>query len=153
MRKLRVYIDTSVIGGCFDEEFEEWSNKLFEEFISGKKIAVISDLTMTELENAPENVKNKIDEIPDNSILKIDINKEVRSLTSNYIKFQAVSSKFIDDATHIAIATVNRIDVLVSWNFKHIVNYRRMQLYNSINLMFGYQMIDIRTPREVISDE
>ncbi len=64
MHKLRVYIDTSVIGGCFDKEFAEWSNLLFQEFIEGKKIAVISDITLEELEHAPENIRILIDKIP-----------------------------------------------------------------------------------------
>ena len=62
MERIKVYIDTSVIGGCFDDEFSEWSNKLFEEFKSGSKIAVISELVIEELKNAPHNVKEKLKE-------------------------------------------------------------------------------------------
>lgn len=57
------------------------------------------------------------------------------------------------DAQHIAIATVARVDVLVSWNFKHIVNLQRIYGYNSVNLRQGFPMIEIRTPREVLSNE
>jgi hypothetical protein len=57
------------------------------------------------------------------------------------------------DAQHIAIATVARVDVLVSWNFRHIVNLQRIRGYNSVNLRMGYPMIEIRTPREVLADE
>ncbi|NLO19689.1 MAG: type II toxin-antitoxin system VapC family toxin [Ignavibacteria bacterium] len=153
MRKLRIYIDTSVIGGCFDKEFAEWSNVLFDEFMAGKKIAVISDLTISELELAPDKVKNKIDEIPASNLIKIDINQEIISLANKYIEYKAVSKKFIDDATHIAAASLNNVNILVSWNFKHIVNYNRIKLYNSINMMMGYPLIEVRTPREVIDYE
>lgn len=62
-------------------------------------------------------------------------------------------TEYLLDAQHIAIATINRVDVLVSWNFKHIVNLRRIHLYNSINLKYGYPLIEIRSPREVINEE
>ena len=153
MRKERIYIDTSVIGGCFDEEFAEWSNLLFDEFISDKKIAVISDVTISELDEAPEKIKDRIDDIPSGNIIKIDIDGEIKELASKYIEFHAISPKYLDDATHIAVATIHKVDILVSWNFKHIVNNRRINLYNSVNLKFGYSVINIRTPREVLEDD
>lgn len=67
--------------------------------------------------------------------------------------YGVLPAKMRVDAQHIAIATVGRVDVLVSWNFKHIVNLRRIHGYNSVNLRRGYPMIEIRTPREVLSDE
>jgi len=149
----RIYIDTSVIGGCFDDEFAYWSNKLFDECIGGFKIAVISDITTSELEGAPEKVRNRIDDIPAKFIEKLDINEESQELAANYIKFKAISPKYLNDASHIAVSTVSKVDVLVSWNFHHIVNYRRINLYNSINMMFGYPLIEIRTPREVLNDD
>ena len=68
-------------------------------------------------------------------------------------KQKAVSEKYLLDAQHIALATINHVDVLISWNFKHIVNLRRIQLYNSINLKYGYSLLEIRSPREVINEE
>jgi hypothetical protein len=91
MHKQRIYIDTSVIGGCFDKEFEEWSNKLFDEFINGNKIAVISDITTKELIDAPMQVKNLIDLLPSTSINTLVRNDEVDFLASKYIEFHAVS--------------------------------------------------------------
>jgi len=153
MHKLRIYIDTSVIGGCFDEEFQEWSNKLFDEFIAGKKIAVISPTTIDELKDAPQYVKDKFKEIPVEYTELLIFNSDVELLAVEYIKNNAISYKFLDDATHIAFATFYKIDILVSWNFKHIVNINRIRKYNSISLVNGYSTIDIRTPREVLSDE
>jgi predicted nucleic acid-binding protein len=148
--KPRVYIDTSVIGGCFDEEFQEWSNKLFDEFINGQMIAVISNITTDELIKAGDNVKNKIKDIPSSNIELVEKNIEINDLAERYIRHKAISGKYSDDALHIATATYYKVDVLVSWNFKHIVNLRRIKIYNAVNLMNGYSTIEIRTPREVI---
>ncbi|MEI6089754.1 MAG: PIN domain protein [bacterium] len=137
----------------FRPEIDEWSNKLFDEFIEGKKIAVISDVTTSELDEAPEKIKNRIDDIPSEYIMKIDIDDEIKDLASKYIEYNAISIKYLDDATHISAATINKVDILVSWNFKHIVNSRRIDLYNSVNLKFGYPIINIRTPREVLDEE
>ena len=152
MKKFKVYIDTSVIGGCFDKIFQEWSNKLFNEFISGKKIAIISDTVLKELERAPKEVREKINEIPDTFINKYIITDEIRILTEKYMKQKIVSSKFRDDALHIATATVINVDILVSWNFKHIVNLSRIRQFNSINILEGYKELEIRTPQEVLDE-
>jgi hypothetical protein len=122
MIKQYIYIDTSVIGGCFDDEFADSSNKLFEEFKAGKKIAVISNITNLEQEKAPENVKNKLNEIPEHFFEKVSLSIESEELSNKYISENVISSNFIEDARHIAIAVIEKVDVLASWNFKHIVN-------------------------------
>jgi hypothetical protein len=148
---MNVYADTSVIGGCFDEEFNVWSNALIQEFISGIKRIVISDLTLQELELARAEVREKIREIPEENILGIGINDEAIQLAEAYIIEGALTNKSYNDALHIALATLNNSDVLASWNFKHIVNLERIRLYNSINLRLGYRIIEIRTPREILT--
>ncbi len=153
MHKLRIYIDTSVIGGCFDEEFAEWSNKLFDEFIAGKKIAVISDITTKELIDAPIYIKNNLQRIPTNHIKTLKRGEEVDFLSAKYIEYKVIPEKCYNDALHIAFATIDNVDILVSWNFIHIVNYDRILKYNSVNLMFGYKHLEIRNPKEVISNE
>lgn len=153
MHILRVYIDTSVIGGCFDEEFQEWSNKLFEEFINKKKKAIISDIVFEELSDAPLFVRAKIKEIPINNLEKLNKNAQIEFLADKYIEYRVIPEKYYNDALHIAIATIYKVDILVSWNFKHIVNYDRIMKYNSINLMFGYKTLEIRNPKEVVSNE
>lgn len=147
---MRIYIDTSVIGGCFDEEFKEWSKKLIDEFKTGKKTVIISDVTLGELEDAPKHVRELIKAIPENYKEFVLLDDEAHELSSLYIKEKIVSPKSLLDTRHIAIATINRADILVSWNFKHIVNYKRIRLYNSVNLKYGYPVLEIRTPREVI---
>ena len=148
--KKRIYVDTSVIGGCYDKEFEEWSNKLVDEFITGKKTAVVSDVMLDELEDAPERVVNRYRKIPASNKELVFLTEEARELSYCYIKEKIVNPQWLLDTRHIAIGTVNKIDVLVSWNFKHIVNYNRIRLYNSVNLKYGYPIIEIRTPREII---
>jgi len=151
--KSRLYTDTSVIGGCFDKEFSEISIKLIEEFKSGKKRMVLSDLTLQELEDAPLKIKGILNRIPENNKEYLFLNDESKLLAQKYIEDKSISSKFLLDAQHIAISTINRVDVLVSWNFKHIVNLRRIHLYNATNLKFGYPLLEIRSPREVINDD
>ena len=147
---MKVYVDTSVIGGCFDTEFQEWSNALFQEFVVGIKQVMVSDLLIQELERAPQEIRNKINEIPERHQIAISNNIEAIQLAEIYIEEGALTNKSFNDALHIALATLNNTDVLASWNFKHIVNLDRIRLYNSINLRMGYQMIEIRTPREIL---
>ncbi len=151
--KLRIYTDTSVFGGCFDDEFVEYSTVLIDQFRNGKKILTISDLTLQELQNAPKQVLEVYDSIPRQSIEFALLDDEAKFLANKYIEEKAVSKKFLFDAQHIAVASINRVDVLVSWNFKHIVNLRRIQLYNATNLKYGYPLIEIRSPREVIDEK
>ena len=150
MFRPRIYVDTSVIGGCFDNEFEEYSNQLFEEFIKGERKLVISDLVLFELEGAPENVKEVLNKVAENNIEYVFINEESVTLTNAYLKEGVIAENSLSDARHIAIATVERVDVLVSWNFKHIVNLNRIHLINSVNLKLGYPILEIRSPMEVL---
>ncbi len=153
MHKQRIYIDTSVIGGCFDEEFAEWSNLLFEEFEQGKKIAVVSDIVLKELSNAYDYIKEKLYLIPKENFLLVEVNSEIESLADLYINSNALTYKSYDDALHIACSTYYNIDILVSWNFKHIVNYNRIIQFNSINLANGYKTLEIRNPKEILNYE
>ena len=102
MYKPKIYIDTSVIGGCFDDEFKEYSNKLFEEFKYGKKIAVISDVTLLELKKAPEEIRNKINEIPDDYKISIILDNDSELLAEKYIYEKVISVNYTEDARHIA---------------------------------------------------
>lgn len=139
----RCYIDTSVIGGCEDDEFSEWSIVFIDEICLGLKIAVISDLTRKELEGAPTDVKKRLLSIPGSKIENLFLTEEPESLAQNYIDSGVVGVKHIADAQHVAIATVERVDVLVSWNFRQIVNLDRIHAFNSVNLKLGYPFIEI----------
>ncbi|MEA1972161.1 MAG: type II toxin-antitoxin system VapC family toxin [Candidatus Cloacimonadota bacterium] len=149
MKKQRIYVDTSVIGGCFDKEFEKWSNGLFRDFEEQSFLPVISTVTDIEISKAPQYVQDKYLELKSNNAEVLQVDKEIEELASMYIKRKIVSKKFIDDATHIALATVANVDLLVSWNFKHIVHFEKIRLFNSVNLELGYGKINIYSPREV----
>ena len=146
-RKLRVYVDTSVIGGCEDEEFREASQRLIERCAQGEVTLVISEDTVEELKGAPRAVQNILQEIANPEAM--DITDEVEKLASRYIQHGALTEKMRADARHIAAATVAEVDVLVSWNFRHMVNIRRIQQYNDVNRQMGYGPIEIRSPREL----
>ncbi len=150
---MKIYIDTSVIGGCFDQEFSEWSNKLMNEIKRGEKTAIISDQTLQELDNAPLQVKQFLQTIPTDHVEMVELDEEAKLLAKRYIQEGAVSSKHIVDAQHIAIATIHHVDFLASWNFKEMVNVYKIRLYNAVNLKYGYAILDIRTPKELIYEK
>jgi predicted nucleic acid-binding protein len=149
MRKvLRIYIENSVIGGYFEDIFKEPTQKLFDLFRQGIYKAVISTHTIYELEKgAPAQVKENLKTL---DYEEHNVNAVMLNLAQKYLADKIVSEKYSDDALHIAVATVLNVDVLVSWNFKHIVNLNKIRLFNSINLREGYGILDIRTPQEVV---
>ena len=147
---MKFYVDTSVWGGHEDEEFEAWIIPFFEQARLGKFVIVLSDLTLRELTPAPERVRLLTQTIPDPYLDLVTLSDEAEILAKHYITEGILTSKFENDAQHIAMSTILKVDSLVSWNFKHMVNFFRIKQYNSINLKFGYQTIDIRTPKEVM---
>jgi len=149
----RIYIDNSVIGGYFDDEFQE-ETKLFFDRIENKDFYVyFSDINEAELSLAPKNIRELKNKIPDECFKLVDLDEESKQLGEAYISEHILEQTSLNDAYHIAIASVNRLDVLVSWNFKHIVNFDKIQQFNSVNLRLGYPTIDIRTPTVMIHYE
>jgi hypothetical protein len=148
--KLRIYADTSVIGGCFDDKFKDTSRLLLEKFKKGEMVLVLSDLTQLEIKDAPLHVQAMVKTLPETHIERVVLTKEAADLAKMYIAHGIVRKASLADAQHIALASISRVDALVSWNFKHIVNLERIRGYNSINLRYGYPPIEIRTPWEVI---
>ena len=136
-----------------DEEFADWSNVLFDEFRAGTKVAVVSDLTRMELEEAPQNVRDVLSSIPEEYVEDVFLDEEAFALADAYINDGVVGIRHLVDAQHIAIATVERVDVLVSWNFKQIVNLDRVHAFNAVNLKKGYHVLEIRSPREVVREK
>jgi hypothetical protein len=126
---------------------------LFEAFMRGEKTLVLSELTLRELETAPEAVRKLIPTVPQAHIEPLGLSPEAEELAEAYIQEGAIGVGMRLDALHIALATVARVDVLVSWNFKHIVNLRRIHAYNGVNLKKGYPLLEIRSPWEVLGDD
>ena len=148
--KQRIYIDTSVIGGYYDIEFEKATRQLFERIVNKEFEVYFSEVNEAELINAPQHVKEVKNLIPSNCLYYISVVDEVETLAQLYINEKALGKANENDAYHIALASVNRIDCLISWNFKHIVNYDKIKMFNAINMRFGYPLIDIRSPLEFL---
>ena len=153
VRKERYYIDTSVIGGCLDDEFERASRALMDLFRKGDQIALLSDITQAELSGAPGEVMKILEDIPSDHIEEVYLDEESNGLSRSYIKEGVIPKRFLADSQHIAIATVVKADVIISWNFKHIVNIERIRGFNSVNIKLGYGAMEIRSPWEVVGHE
>ena len=146
----RIYIDTSVVGGFFDDEFKEPTQLLFKRLENKEVKFVISDLLELELIQAPKHVAELLLKYPDGSFERIELTEETMNLADRYIVDKVVGRTSLEDCRHIALATIYKVDVLASWNFKHIVNLDRIRGYNSVNLKLGYRQIEIRTPQELV---
>ena len=153
MIRQRIYIDTSVIGGCFDDEFSKWSNGLFQDFKNKIYSPVISEVVETELKLAPTNVKELYRDLLKLNCEILEITAESLELAKTYQDRNILTPKYFDDGLHISLATINKVDLLVSWNFKHIVHFDKIRLLNSINIELGYKPIEIYSPREVTTIE
>ena len=141
-----LYLDTSIFGGYYDDIFMRETRLLFEKIKAGKYNVFISDLVEGELKKAPENVRNLLNSL---KYELIEVSSECENLADEYIKEKVVGETSRDDCVHIATATINNIDYLVSWNYKHIVRAEKIKGYNSVNLKNGYKQLDIHSPREM----
>ena len=152
LRKIKIYADTSVFGGVFDDEFSEHSLLFFDLIDRDIFQLVISDVVRSELSNAPKNIREFAEKYYSKSE-SAEVTLEAIKLQQMYIEAKIVSPKFITDALHVALATTSNCNMIISWNFKHIVNFQRIPQYNSINLVNGYNQINIFSPSEVIYAE
>ena len=153
MVKQRIYIDTSVIGGYYDDEFSDDTKSLFERIKNEDFNVYLSEISRLELFPAPKRVQDVVKLIPKSCLNYLEFTEEAKQLAEYYINERILGSASRDDAYHIAIATVNRIEILLSWNFKHIVNLDKIRLFNAINLKNGYPSIEIRSPKELLKYE
>lgn len=153
MKKERIYTDSSVIGGYFDKEFEEDSRRFIDTVKTGRIKLLLSTVVVREITNAPAHVQELLASILPEHIEHVPITEEVLSLRDAYLDAKIVGTKWIDDATHVAAATVSRSDAIVSWNFAHIVRLDKMKAYNQINLLNGYGILTIITPKEIRYDK
>ena len=149
-RKLRIYADTSVFGGCHDEEFREDSVRFIEHVSRGRIVLLVSEIVLRELENAPRDVLRIIERLDPGHVERFPLTREIQELRDAYLREGILSRKWADDAMHVAAATVARADAIVSWNFKHIVRLDKMKEYQRVNLHLGYGILTIITPKEVL---
>lgn len=150
---MKFYLDTSVWGGYYDKEFSEWTISFIDQARQGKFTIVLSDVTIGELQDAPEKVRDLPETIPSSNLELVNITEEQLNLADKYVMEGALTQKYHSDAQHISMSTILKVDSLVSWNFKHMVNFFRIKQYNLINVKFGYSIIDIRTPKEVTYED
>mgnify|MGYP002777107037 CR=1 FL=1 len=149
----KIYLDTSVFGGYFEPEFEFWTKMLFDGISKGAYKVLVSRLTDIELEKAPQRVRELANSLQNENVEWLEITTEAVKLADKYIAEKVVGQTSHSDCIHIAIATLNYADVLVSWNFKHIVNHLRIRGYNAVNFKYGHKILDIRSPREILEYE
>jgi predicted nucleic acid-binding protein len=149
--KPKIYVDTSVFGGVFDNEFAKLGKPFIENIPRKTFTITTSEIVLRELRNAPLKVRTFFQDLS-NFIEIVDVTNQAVQLHLAYLKAEVVSEKWSADALHVAIATVTGCSLIVSWNFKHIVNYRRIPMYNTVNVMNGYSQITICTPPEVIDE-
>jgi predicted nucleic acid-binding protein len=153
MKRYRVYLDTSAIGGCCDEEFEDDSRRVIELARAGRLTLLLSDVVIAELAGAPAEVQEVLPSVPPENVETVPISAEINALRDAYLAAGIVGPRWTDDATHVAAATVARADAIASWNFKHIVRLDKIKAYNQVNLANGYGILTIVSPKEVLIDE
>jgi hypothetical protein len=153
MARLRIYVDTSVIGGCFDPEFITWSNALMRDFRAKRLVPMLSDVTAAEVAAAPAAVRALHQELIGLGAAVLPVTESVLELVGAYRARKILPHKFAGDMTHIALATISEADAIVSWNFKHIVRLEKIRLFNAVNVELGYRALSILSPREVTTYE
>lgn len=147
----RIYIDTSVVGAYYGHEFRSITRLFFRRLEEGELIFVLSDLLEEELESAPDEVREHLNRYPEDCFERVRLNNESIQLANRYMAEKVVGETSLRDCRHIALATVAKVDVLASWNFRHMVNWDRIQGYNLVNIQAGYPPIEIRNPRDLLN--
>ncbi|MDD5675591.1 MAG: hypothetical protein PHC61_15580 [Chitinivibrionales bacterium] len=150
----RICCDTSVIGGLHDAEFSSQSRRLIDYVKAGIFTMVISPVVEDEILNdaTPAQIVTEYKDILTFCEI-VEVADEALDLQQAYIDENIVSSKWRDDALHVALATGNLCDFIVSWNFKHIVNFQKIPLYNAVNKLHGYSEIQIYSPLELVATD
>jgi len=159
MRKLGLYLDTSIISFALSEDISDDNRnvtlKLIEGINKGRYEGFISDVVIRELGSTRDAVKREkllelVDSMELNEVLAVD--EEIDGVADKYIDEGIIPAVYRDDALHIALTSVKGLDILVSWNFRHLVKHKTRIEVTGVNTLLGYKAIDICTPWEVIED-
>ena len=151
IEKPKIYLETSVISAVFDERNPE-RKILTQNFFKSKEEfeLFISEITIAEIEKTPDKkLKKKMKDFIE-EIALIPLLEEVEWLASEYIRYNAVPKEYFEDAYHIAVAVINRMDYLLSWNFKHIVRVKTRDIIRMVNTINKLKQIEIITPAELL---
>lgn len=146
MAAMRIYLDTSVFGGCFDAEFRKHTLAFMDNIYAGRAVALISSTVVAELEDAPKHVQAVLDTLLAGPAERLGMPREAEILRDKYVASGIVPRNSWADALHVAHATVARADVIVSWNFRHIVHPMRIRKFDGVNIANGYGPVVISTP-------
>lgn len=150
---IRVYVDTSVFGGTQDDEFAEVTRRFFKRVLKGLYIVMVSAETLRELAKAPSAVRSLWESLPADGIEEVPTSEQVKALANEYIKAGVLGPGSASDALHVACATTAGADLILSWNFRHIVNFDRIRGFNRVNVMNGYGAMTILSPLEIGGDD
>ncbi len=144
-----VYADTSVYGGVFDDEFTTASRAFFALVRARRFELLVSDIVRREIEEAPQRVRRLFAALaPFMRLAPFD--EMTLSLRNAYLSAGILGPQWAEDAGHVAAATVGGAELIVSWNFRHIVHFDKIRLYNAVNALHGHRPVEIRSPLEVI---
>jgi hypothetical protein len=150
--RVRVYVDCSVFGGTEDEQFRIASSRFFSLVHKGEYVVLACDVMLDELEDAPDAVRQVYDALPKDAVEQIEVGEEARLLAAAYLEAGVLGSASEADALQVAVATVAGADLILSWNFRHIVNFSRIRGFNSVNMRSGYRTMSILSPLEVVDE-
>ena len=155
--RLKLYLDTSILGALADPGPQDRlaaTRRLFAGLSSGRWDGYVSTLVLEEVERAPKAARDKIGrELRKGYLLVLEESLESLRLADRYLSAGAIPERYEDDARHIALAAINDIAVIVSWNFRHMVNVARKRQINSVNLREGYPLLDLVSPWEISHEE
>ncbi len=150
---MKLYLDTSVLGAVLDREDVRRvsvSRAVLQGIAGHVHVGVISNVVQEELERAPEDARRAI--LSEIRAIEFDLvleSDESRKLFSAYEELQVVPVRYRNDLRDVAVASASRVDALLSWNFRHLVNVRTRRAVHSVNVRLGYPLIEIVSPEEV----
>lgn len=157
MRKLKIYLDTSVISHLDAPDVSDKMNDtlaLWEDIKSGLYEVTTSDVALREVGNCKEPKQSTLfDYLSEIEYECFSITDEAELLANEIIKQGILTQKSFDDCLHIAIAVINNCDIILSWNFKHMVNIKTINGVRAVNILNGYKSIDIYSPTILIKGD
>ncbi len=157
MKKTKLYLDTSVPSFLFADdspEKREVTLQFWDILKLGLYDIVISDILLREISKCEMLLSQKLEDKLSEIVLEIvSVNEDVFSLAQKYVDEGIIPQTYRDDALHIALATYNEADALISWNFKHMVKLKTIRGVNGINRMLGLKELEILTPQSWIQED
>lgn len=154
MKKIKYYLDTTIFNFVFaegDAEKKDITLKLFKDLSLIAEGIYISYEVIREISRAPEPRKSQLEGLlRETNPLLLEVDIEAEKLAERYVKEGIIPERYRSDALHIAVAVTNEIEVIVSWNFEHIVKLKTRVMVNGVNRLLGYHEIEICSPEEVI---